>query len=124
MTTSNFRKKELLSLFEIHLTRVEMLAGEEKAIVKLFLSSGKYTTIAKVVPLSEAAVVRRLQKIARRIDSDNFIAGLSQNTSLKDEETKVLKDHFINGITITAIVKNTGLSRYAVEKIIKKHLKN
>lgn len=123
MKINNLRKEELLSLFEMHLTRVDMLPCRQMAFVKLFLSSGEYNALAKMTQLNVATIARRLKKIAGRICSDNFITALTAKNDPADKKTKTLKEYFVNGTTVTAIVKNTGLSRYEVEKIIKSELK-
>ncbi len=124
MAVNKFRKEELLSLFEMHLARVEMLPKQQKAFVKLFLSSGEYSSIAKMAQLNAATVARRLKKIAHRISSDNFTFALTVNSDLTDKEMEIFRSYFVNGISVKAISENTRLSLYKVKKIIKKYLKN
>jgi DNA invertase Pin-like site-specific DNA recombinase len=119
MTVNSISKEELLSLFETLSTRVEMLPRQQKAFVKLFLSNGKYSSIAKVAQLSVATIARRLKRIANRMSSDNFIAALLQDDGMPAEKMKIIRDYFVNGLSINAIAKNAGLSRYEVRKIIR-----
>jgi DNA invertase Pin-like site-specific DNA recombinase len=117
-TQQKITKNELLNLFEKSAGRIDLLAEKEKAIVRLFMSSQKFTTLAKSAAVSEASIARRLKKIARLISRDDFITALTENNSLPIEEMRIIKDYFVNGTTIKAIIKKTGLSRYKIKKII------
>jgi DNA invertase Pin-like site-specific DNA recombinase len=119
MTVNNINKEELLGLFETFSTRVKMLPRQQRALVKLFLSNGTYSSIAKAAQLNVATIARRLKKIANRMSSDNFIAALLQDNGMPAEKMKIIRDYFVNGLSINAIAKNAGLSRYEVKKIIR-----
>lgn len=129
MAAENIKKKELLDIFEKFSTRVDLLPDKQRALVRLFLSSRKYSSLAKAAQVAQATIARRLKKNADRISGSNFIAALSdlgeprrdgaRNSSLPPEKMKILKDYFVNGLSARTIAKNTGLSRRKVEKIIK-----
>jgi hypothetical protein len=111
-------KTELLNLFEKLMGRIDFLADQEKAFVRLFMNSQNFRTIAKSAAVSEATIARRLKKIARRISNNNFITALTQSNGTSADETEAIKDHFLNGTNIKTITKKTGLSRYKVNKTI------
>ena len=111
-------KNELLNLFEKSAGRIDLLADQEKAIVRLFMNSQKFRIMAKSAAVSEATIARRLKKIARLISSDDFITALTETNDLSTEEMGIIKDYFVNGLTMTDIVRNKNLSRYKVKKII------
>ena len=117
----NFNKSELLTLFEKLSARVDMLSERHKAIVRLFLNMQQYRTLAKIAGVNEATIARRLKKIAFRISSNNFIAALTEtlDSSGHPEKIEIIKDYFVNGLSIRTISKNTGLTRYKVSKIIR-----
>ena len=119
MTVNNINKEELLGLFETFSTRVKMLPRQQRALVKLFLSNGTYSSIAKAAQLNAATIARRLKRIANRMSSDNFIAALLQVDGMPAEKMRTIRDYFVNGLSINAIAKNAGLSRYEVKKIIR-----
>jgi len=98
---------------------VKMLPRQQKALVKLFLSNGTYSSIAKAAQLNAATIARRLKRIANRMSSDNFIAALLQVDGMPAEKMRIIRDYFVNGLSINAIAKNAGLSRYEVKKIIR-----
>ncbi len=118
MAVQGIRKKELLGLFKKLSTRVDMLPQQQRAFVRLFLSSQKYSSIAKVAQVNEATVARRLKKIAQQISSNNLITALSQNSSLTDEKMEILRDYFVNALPIITIAQNRGITCYLVRKII------
>ncbi len=119
MSEQNISKRRLLHILEIHSARIDMLSRKQAVLVKLFLSIKNYRTIAKMAGINEATVARRLKKIATHISSDHFLAALSQDDSLSAEEIEIIKDRFVNGLSVKRISQNTGLSRYRITKTIK-----
>lgn len=119
MNTINITKKGLLDIFEAFTTRVEILSAEQVTLVRFFRNTPNYRVIAKMAGVNEATIARRLKKIARHICRDNFPAALSKNSNLTPEEMEILKDHFVNGLSIRTIAKNKNLSFYSVRKTIR-----
>ena len=117
-TQQKITKNELLNLFEKSAGRIDLLAEREKALVRLFMNSQKFRIMAKSAAISEATIARRLKKIARLISSDDFITALTKTNDLSTEEMEIIKGHFVKGLSIKTIGKNTGLSRYKIKKII------
>ena len=120
-TIQKTNKKELLNLFEKHAGRIDLLNGQQKAFVRLFLNGQKFRTLANTAGVHEATIARRLKRIALRISNNNFIAALAviSDASEFPEKIKIIKDHFLNGLSIKTISKNTGLSPNKVRKTIK-----
>jgi predicted DNA-binding protein YlxM (UPF0122 family) len=118
MKVQDISKEELLGLFEKLSTEVDMLPQQQRAFIRLFLSSRKYISIAKTAQVNQATVARRLKKIARQISSNNFITALSQNRNLPAKKMEVIRDYFINALPITKIAQNRNLSRHRIRKII------
>ena len=117
-TQQKITKNELLNLFEKLVGRIDLLADQQKAFVRLFMNCQKFRTMAKSAAVSEATIARRLKKIARLISSDDFITALTKTNDLSTEEMEIIKGHFVKGLSIKTIGKNTGLSRYKIKKII------
>lgn len=117
-TQQKITKNELLNLFEKLTGRIDLLADQQKAFVRLFMNGQKFRTMAKSAAVSEATIARRLKKIARLISSDDFITALTKTNDLSTEEMEIIKGHFVKGLSIKTIRKNTGLSRYKIKKII------
>ena len=120
-TIQKTNKKELLNLFEKHAGRIDLLNGQQKAFVRLFLNGQKFRTLANTAGVHEATIARRLKRIALRISSNNFIAALAviSDASEFPEKTKIIKDYFLNGLSIKAISKNTGITHYRISRIIR-----
>jgi len=118
MSAQKISKKELLLILERHPARVDMLPAGQRAIVTLFLNGRSFRMLAKNAGVNEATVARRLRKIVSRIISDDFLAALSQDDMSK-EKIEIIRDYFINGLSVKAIAKKTGISRYRVSKIIR-----
>ena len=117
-TQQKITKNELLNLFEKLVGRIDLLADQQKAFVRLFMNGQKFRTMAKSAAVSEATIARRLKKIARLISGNDFITALTKTNDLSTDQIEIIRDHFINGTTIKAITNKTGLSRYKVNKII------
>ncbi|PKL48747.1 MAG: hypothetical protein CVV39_03910 [Planctomycetes bacterium HGW-Planctomycetes-1] len=118
MSSQKTSKKELLLIFEKHPARVDMLPAAQRALVILFLSSRSFRTLAKAAGVNEAVVARKLRKIAGRIISAHFLTALSQD-ELSEKKIEIIRDHFVNGLSVKAITQKTGLGRYKITKIIK-----
>ncbi len=115
MNTKNITKKGLLDLFEVFTARVKTLDNEQAALVRFFQNTPNFSVIAKMAGVNEATVARRLKKIARYISSEDF----SGKNSLTPQQTEILEDHFVSGLSIRTIAKNKNLSVYEVRKIIR-----
>ena len=119
MNTREIAKKDLLDLFEVFETSVDMLSVEQITLVRFFQNTPIYRVIAKMAGVNEATIARRLKKIARRISSDDFTAALSLKDDVPPEKIKIIRNHFVNGMSARAIAKNTGLSYYKINIIIR-----
>lgn len=114
-------KKELLNLFDNTPGRIDMLPVKDRAFINLFMSAQNFRTIAINAGVHEATIARRLKKIADRIKNDSFIFAIS-NKKLSKLKIEVLKDYFVNGMSMIQIAKNRKLSYYEVRKIIKESI--
>jgi predicted DNA-binding protein YlxM (UPF0122 family) len=119
MRNNSLNKQELLCLFERFLPRVDILSEKQRTLVRLFMNSHSYSSIAKIAGVNEVTVARRLKKIARHISSNNFFAALSENNNLPAEKMEILKDYFVSSLAIKTIAKNKNLSFYSVRKMIR-----
>ena len=107
-------KNELLDLLDRFAARAELLEERQQSLVRLFQSVQNFRTIAETAKVNEVTIARKLKRIAQRISGDKFISALTDNTN-----SEVVKKRFINGKSIRQIANETGLSSYAVRKIIK-----
>ncbi|MGA2915794.1 MAG: hypothetical protein ABSE89_07185 [Sedimentisphaerales bacterium] len=119
MNTNDLSKKELLDLFEVFTTRIDMLSLEQRTLVRLFQTTPNYRFLAKMANVNEATVARRLKKIAWLISSGNFAAVLSRNNDVPPEKMEAIRNYFLNRLSSRAISENTGLSIYRIKKIIR-----
>jgi len=115
MFDRNITKNQLLDTFDRMVGRIELLAGEQRAFVRLFQNIRDFRCIAQTAKMHEATVARRLKKIAQRISDDKFVSALTDNPN-----SKIIKEKFVNGKSVGQIANETGMTKYKVWKMIKK----
>ncbi|MHB0945821.1 MAG: hypothetical protein ACYC3B_01455 [Sedimentisphaerales bacterium] len=115
MFDRNLTKNQLLGTFDRMVGRIELLAGEQRAFVRLFQNIRDFRCIAQTVKMHEATVARRLKKIAQRISDDKFVSALTDSAN-----SEVAKQKIIHGKSIRQIASETGMTKYKVWKMIKK----
>jgi hypothetical protein len=113
MFDRNLTKNQLLDTFDRMVGRIELLAGEQRAFVRLFQNIRDFRCIAQTAKMHEATVARRLKKIAQRISDDKFVSTLTGSTN-----SEVAKQKIIHGKSIRQIASETGMSRYKIKKIM------
>ncbi len=121
--TLQIKKRALLDLLEQTPGRIELLNERDRAFVNLMLTGQKFRTIASAAGVHEATIARRLKKIAARITNNNFVCALSQK-NITPMKMKVLRDYFVNGISMLKVAAKNKVSYHDVRKLIKEHLAN
>lgn len=106
---------ELLGTFCRMEGRIELLADEERAFVRVFQNIQDFRCIGQAANVHEVTVARRLRKIAQRISDDKFLSALTDSGG-----SEVAKKKIVHGKSIRRIAKETKLSRYRVREIVKK----
>jgi hypothetical protein len=86
--------------------------------VRLFLVAQKIRPLAAMAGKHEATISRRLKKIAARMSANNFVNALSDE-KLPINEMQILRDYFVDGISMLQIARNRNLNYYEVRKIVK-----
>lgn len=110
-------KRELLDLLEKIPGRIDMLPEMDKALIQLFLSSQKFRLIAIHAGVHEVTIMRRIKKIAQRINSNDFVNALS-NPNLPADKLQILKDYFIANIPMYKIARKNNVSYYEVRTLV------
>jgi hypothetical protein len=114
MLDGHITKRQLLDLFDRLENRIKLLDNKNKALVQLFQAGGEFRPLADSCGVNRATIGRRLKKIAARITSDKFT-----QTIMNANDSKIMKERFINGKSVRQIAIETGLSRYKIGKMIK-----
>lgn len=113
MFDRHLTKMELLDTFCRMEGRIELLAGEEKAFVRVFQNIQDFRCIGQAANVHEVTVARRLRKIAQRISDDKFLSALTDSGG-----SEVAKKKIVHGKSIRRIAKEMGRSRYKVKKLM------
>ncbi len=113
------RKKELLNLLEKMQSRVDLLPEKERNFVRLFLAAENFRYIAQMAGVNEATIARRLKKIANRIASSDFVYALA-NPNLTHSQLNLLREHYVNNLSLLQISKKYCINYYKLRKFIGK----
>jgi len=118
--TLKIKKRELLDILEQMPGRIEMLNDHDRAFVNLMLAGQKFNTIAHAAGVHGATIARRLKKITARMTDNNFVNALSEK-NLTVQQMQILRDFFVDGLSMFRIAVRNNFSYYKVRQLVKKH---
>lgn len=108
-------------LMEVLRTRVVLLAGEDRALMEMYLDSGQsFRQIATLRRSSPSTIARRLRRIARRLTDETFFCCARDRRRLRPGELAIIRDHFVRGQSVEQISLGRNISRYRIERILRK----
>jgi len=110
---------ELLRLRATH------LAGEDQALMALYLEGGNsYSQIARLTGEYSTSVARRIRRITRRLLDETYPLCLRNRAAFTVFELAVIRDHFVRGHSCQKISRERHASYYRIRSIIltAKHL--
>jgi len=99
--------------------RLDLLEGKERTLLELYLDQhASYSRLAKLTGLSERHVALKLQRLLRRLQSEEYISILRHRSMFDPKTLEVAYDRYLLGMSIRSIAKKRNLSRYRVSKKI------
>lgn len=100
-------------------SRVNLLAGEDKLLVTMYLEKGSsFRQLAGLTGVSDTIIARRVYRLIGRLTDGRYVACLRHRSRLSDPELAIAKDHFLMGLSIRKIAPKYQLTRYRVQKTL------
>lgn len=102
-------------------TRADLLASEDRALLMMYLEAGSgIRQIARLIGTSPSTVARRIRKLLDRLSDETYALCLQHRGQFTDEELAVIRDHFIRGLSVRRICRDSALCYYRARMIIAK----
>jgi len=101
--------------------RLALLAGEDRALMTLYLDSGRsFRQLSRLTGASPTTVARRIRKIAGRLADETYPLCLGSQSEFSVLELHVVRDYFVRGLSCGRISRNRNLSYYRVRATVLK----
>jgi DNA-directed RNA polymerase specialized sigma24 family protein len=111
-------------LIDVLRTRVDLLAGEDRALMEMYLDGGRnFNQIAQLTGSNPSTIARRLRRITQRLTDETFFCCLRYRRRLGRKELAIIRDHFIRGLSIGQISTSRNISLYRVRRVIRRALR-
>jgi len=102
-------------------SRVELLEGEDRALLTMYLDNGTtFRQIAKVAGVNEATVARRIYKLIQRLLDGDYVACLRNRQMFTCQEMSVARRYFLKGESMRTIATREGVTYYQVRQTLKR----
>ncbi len=102
-------------VMEVLRSRASLLAGEERALLTMYLESGSSVCqIARLTGLRRSTVSRRIRKVITRLCDETYLACVRQRGRFSERELTLLKDYFVRGLSERGIARSRKVSLYRV----------
>ena len=101
--------------------RAHLLAGEDRALVEMYLEHGNsLRQIGRLMGLTHQNVGRRIRRIIRRLTDDTYEICLGNRDDFNGRELGLIKDYFVGGLSATWISRTRGVTPYRVKTTLQK----
>lgn len=101
--------------------RGHLLTGADRALIAMYLEGGetirRIATLASVTP---SCVARRIRTITRRLADPTYPACLANRRHFSPRELRIIRDHFVRGLSIRRIRRHYNVSTHRVRAAIQK----
>ena len=102
-------------------SRAEALTGPDKALIEMYLESGKsFGQIAQVLGVSRATIGRRVGRLMGRLLGGAYLICLRDRRTLGKLDQSIARDHIVSGLSQSQIAAKRGVSIYRVRQVIGK----
>jgi DNA-directed RNA polymerase specialized sigma24 family protein len=108
-------------VMEVLRGRASLLAGEERALLTMYLESGSSVCqIARLTGLRRSTVSRRIRKVIARLCDETYLVCVRQRGRFTERELTLIKDHFVRGLSARRIACSRRVSLYRVRLTLHK----
>ena len=106
---------------ELLRTRVDLLRGDDKALLKMYLEAGSsFYQLGKLAGMNRSTVCRRIHRMIRRLSDETYPVCQANPDSFSERELAVIRDHFVRGLSVRRICREHKLAYYRVRVIVDK----
>ncbi len=111
-------KRDIIEMLQM---RAHLLAGEERALLEAYLERGNsLCQIGRLMGLHPRNVGRKIRRIVRRLTDDTYEICLGHHDEFNGRELKVIRDHFIGGLSERCISRDRNVTLYRVRATLLK----
>ena len=97
-----------------------MLEVKERTLLELYLEhNASYYRLAELTGLSDRYIARKLQRLLKRLESEEYISIVRHQRLFGPKTLEVAYDRYLLGMSVRSISKKRNLSRYRVSKKIR-----
>lgn len=115
------RALEQRDLLEILRMRADLLAGEDRTLMQMYLDSGhSFRQLAQLTGSSPSTIARRIRRIAERLTDNIYFVCLRRRRRFRGRELAIVRDHFVRGLSLMHISQSRNISYYTIRRIIAK----
>ena len=100
--------------------RLDLLEGMDRMLVELYLDrQASYYRLAELTGLSEKYVARKLKRLLRRLESEEYITILRHQSLFDPKTLEIAYDRYLLCMSVRSISKKRNLSRYRVSRKVR-----
>ena len=114
-------RDEFREAIDLLRSRVELLAGKDKLLMKMYLDNGNSVRqLAQLADVNDASISRKINRIVKRLIDGEYIICLQNCDKFTKAEMTIAKEYFLLGFSIKKIAAKRNWSYHHARKIIKK----
>lgn len=114
-------RNDYRSQIEILKSRIDLLAGEDKVLMTMYLKNGcSCRQMAKLAHISEANMARKIHKIAERLVNSEYITLLKNRSEFSKKELGIARDRFMLGKSMKKIAGKNNTTYYGIRETLRK----
>jgi DNA-binding transcriptional regulator LsrR (DeoR family) len=120
MSEDSDRRPAAVSGYERLRLRLDWVEGMERTLLDLYLNhNASYSRLAELTGFSERYVARKLQRLLKCLQSEEYISIMRHQRLFDPTTLEVAYDRYLLGMSVRSISKKRNLSRYMVGKKIR-----
>jgi len=114
-------KEQGNDIINLLLSRVNMLTGKDKVLVKMFLENGtSYRQMARLTGTDHTTISRRMQRIISRLIDSKYLNCRQYRAKFNATEMAIAREFFLLGHSMKKIAAKRCRSYYRVREVIKR----
>jgi len=106
---------------ELLRTRADLLRGEDRALVKMYLEAGSsFSQLARLAGKNRSSVCRRIHRLLGRLADGTYPACRRHPHLFDERELAIVRDHFVRGISLARLCRDHQICYYRARRIVEK----
>jgi hypothetical protein len=104
---------------EVLRSRLNLLGGEDRVLLKMHLDArSSFDEIAKLTGLNRSSICRRIHRMIGRLYDQTYVRCAAARDRFSAPELRVVRDHFVRGMSLQRICREHSLCYYRVRIIV------